>query len=86
MQGVGVDRIEGGSGDECRVEGVPTDRLGEGVAVVWDGVEVELEGLDGGGLDGGGLVGNEQLEYTRGRVRALDGSMRIFSGFMKSLS
>ena len=36
---VGGIRIEGGCRDECRVDGVRTDRIGEGVAVVWDGVE-----------------------------------------------
>jgi len=66
--GIGVDRVEdgrveGGCRDECRVEGVPTKRGGEGVAVVLDGVEVELEGLDGGGW-----AGNERLEYRQGRV------------------
>ena len=46
--GVGVDRADGGCRDECRVEGVPAERAGEGVVVEWDEVEAELEGLDGG--------------------------------------
>jgi len=45
------------------VEGVPTERGGEGVAVVLDGVEVELEGSDGGEW-----VGNERPGYRQGRV------------------
>ena len=38
-------RVEGGCRDECRVDGVRTERIGESVAVVWDGVEAELKRL-----------------------------------------
>ena len=60
------------------MEGVLTERIGEGVAVVSDGVEAELERLGGGAS-----VGNARLEYRYGRVRALDPSLRVHSGLME---
>jgi hypothetical protein len=38
-----VGRVEGGCKDEYRVDGVRTEGIGEGMTMVWDGVEAELE-------------------------------------------
>ena len=38
-------RIEGGCRDVCRVDDVCTEGIGEDVAMIWEGVEAELERL-----------------------------------------
>ena len=45
LRGIGVEDgcVGGGCRDECRVDGVRTNIAGEGMAVVWDGVEAEPE-------------------------------------------
>lgn len=63
LRGIGVKegRVEGGCRDECRVDNVRTERIGEGVAVVvWDDVEAELKRL---GEPLGTWMGYGWLEY-----------------------